>query len=270
VEERQTEEEFRRVLFQKHENHFVYVYQLHQFAEEAMAKYKGVTATTYKTAMWLILARAFKSFDSIRRLCEVANCEDAGILLRSLLNLMAITRWISKDPEIRAKRYLGWYWVDMKQYADKHGALLPPEWVSQINQKYASNKRIYEYKDLSGNVRMAEKWYEPDARHIRDLCCQVDLELQYEDAYKPLSGVEHSDATAYFAMVTEMERGHDENSLAVHSDLFLPHYLRNAFQYFAEIFTIANDSIDVVDPKSLAEFRIEGTKFYASDPSYKP
>jgi hypothetical protein len=43
-------------------------------------------------------------------------------------------------------------------------------------------------------------------KHIRDMFTEVDLEKHYAEAYRPLSGVEHSDATAYVPMQMSMEQ----------------------------------------------------------------
>src|SRR5713226_1515344 len=94
-----SEEEFRERTVSKYHKHFDHVYRLHEFAQEAIANYKGITKTAYHASLNLIFPRAYKSFDAIRRLCEVASCEDAGVILRSLLNLLAMTRWISLDPD---------------------------------------------------------------------------------------------------------------------------------------------------------------------------
>ncbi len=259
------EHEFRQSIYQKYQKHFDHLYRLHQFAEEAMCNYKDLAATAYETSLWLIFARAFKSFDSIRRLCEVVLCEDAAVVLRSLLNLLVVTRWISLDPQKRASKYLAWYWIEMHSDAEQFKDRIPPEWMPIIQNHYEDAKRQFEYKDAKGRHRLAEKWYEPDAYTIRDLFAQVDLEKQYEEGYKPLSGVEHSDATAYFAMIAPMQKDGDEKRLEVHSDLFVPHYLRNVFQYFADVFRICNQALSVADAEKFEEIVAAGINFYEAD-----
>ncbi len=259
------EAQFRKSIYEKHREHFDHLYRLHQFAEEAMSNYKGRAATAYETSLWLILARAFKSFDSVRRLCEVTLCEDAAVILRSLLNLLVVTRWISIDPQNRASKYLAWYWIEMYTAAEQFKDRIPPEWMPIIQKHYEEAKRRFEYKDARGRTRLAKKWYEPDAHTIYDLFVQVDLERHYHEGYRPLSGIEHSDATAYFAMIALMEKAADERRLEVHSDLFLPHYLRNSFQYFAEVFRICNQVLGVAESKKFEEIAAAGIKFHKTD-----
>ena len=92
----------------------------------------------------------------------------------------------------------------------------------------------------------------------------MGLEKQYEEGYRSLLGVEHSDALAYFAMVAEAERKENERKLEIQSDLFVPHYLRNDFQYFAATDT-GNRTIAFADATQLEQIVSEGMKFYKAD-----
>jgi hypothetical protein len=86
------ENDFKRKIYEKYKGHFDHFYHLHQLAEWALVEYGALTKNAYQVTVQLILPRALKSFDSIRRLCEIASCEDAAVILRSLLNLLAVTR----------------------------------------------------------------------------------------------------------------------------------------------------------------------------------
>ena len=185
--------------------------------------------------------------------------------MRSLLNLLAVTHWISLDPELRSDKYLGWYWVQMHLDAEQWGASLPPSWVQSIERHYETVRQRFEYKDSKGRIRMPDCWYQPEANTIRDIFVQTDLEKQYEEGYRPLSGIEHSDSSAFFAMVALMERAGDEKRIEIHSDLFVPHYLRNAFQYFADIFRICNQAIPLAPADKLEAIASEALAFYKAD-----
>lgn len=259
------EDEFREKIYLSHKEHFDHLYELFKFAEATMSTYKGWAETSYQTAQWLIFARAYKSFDSIRRLCEIASCEDAAVVLRSLLNLMVVTRWISIDPEPRAKKYLAWYWIQMYSDLQIFKDVVPPLLIPIIQQRFEAAKVLFEYKNAAGETKLAKKWHEPEAFQIRDLFVQVDLEKQYEEAYKPLSGIEHSDATAFAGMILPMENDGDERRLEVQSDFWVPHYLRNSFQYFKDIFSICNEALHFADPKEFEKIVVAGMKFYADD-----
>src|SRR5579863_2543848 len=113
VEPSNEEQQFKAMIYATYRGHFDHFLRLHQLAETSLLAYKGFNKDHYHGALVLIFPRAYKSFDSIRRLCEVALCEDAAVILRSLLNLLAVTRWISLKPDARARRYFAWYWVEM-------------------------------------------------------------------------------------------------------------------------------------------------------------
>jgi hypothetical protein len=260
------EEEFRSSIYAKYREYFDHVYRLHAFAEDAIAAYNGRTANAYQATLVLILPRAYKSFDSVRRLCEVASCEDAAVVLRSLLNLVVVTRWITLKPDTRAKKYLHWYWIEMHRDAEQSPPnAFPKEWIAKIANGYGRVKSQFEYKDKNGRTKIAKRWYEPEVNTLLDMFKEVDLEKHYERAYKPLSGVEHSDAMAYLAMLSHAERHEDGLKLAIQSDLYVPHYLRNAFQWFADIFRTCNRTLGFADSAKLEEIVNLGMQFHKAD-----
>ena len=260
-----TEDEFRQRTVSNYREHFNHVYTLHEFAQEAMGTYKGEQQTAYHVCLALILPKAFKSYDAIRRLCEVASCEDAAVILRSLLNLLAVTRWLSLEPERRGGRYLAWYWIAMQSDAQNFKDRVPPAWIPVIQSHYDRVKGQFEYQDAKGKTRMPAQWYQPEVQTLRDMFAEVGLEKHYEEAYKPLSGIEHSDATSYLPMLMSMERREGERRLEIQSDLNVPNYLRNAFQYFADIFRLCNQTNRVADDSKLQQIISDGVDFYKTD-----
>jgi len=259
------EDQFKRNVYEKHREHFDHLYSLHGLAEESIRTYQGFTGDPYQYALVLIFPRAYKSFDAVLRLCEIASCEDAAVVLRSLLNLLVVTRWISLGDRRRAKKYLAWYWVEMNRELEQFKNSIPPSLVADIQRGYNAVKSQFEYKDAKGHAKLASQWYEPEAFSIRDLFEQVGLEKQYEEGYKLLSGIEHSDAMAFFAMVAQGEQEGGHKKIEVQSDLFVPPYLQNAFQWFANIFRICNNTIALTDAKKLEEVVAAGMKFYGAD-----
>jgi len=260
-----SEEEFRQVIQAKYSEHFEHIYALHQLAEPAIHNYRGFTSNHFEGSLVLIFGRAYKCYDSIRRLCEVALCEDAGALLRSLLNLMAVTRWISQDPPTRAKRYFDWYWISLYRQTEKFPDRMPHSHSIVIQERFNAVKSHFEYKDKKGKVTFAKHWYEPDARSIRDLFEKVELKAHYEEAYGPLSAIEHSDINAFLGMTRNMNRDGKENRIDMSDDKPIPHYLRNTFQYFGEIFRICNATLHLTDSEKLHTIIESGIGFYRAD-----
>lgn len=260
-----TEDEFRERTVSKYPEHFNHVYRLHEFTQAALGLFKGEQRTAYHLSLALILPKAFKSFDAVRRLCEIASCEDAAVILRSLLNLLAVTRWISIEPEKRARKYLAWYWVAIQSDAQRFKDRIPPEWIPMIQNRFDRVKHQFEYKGSKGKTKMAEHWYQPEVQNLREMFVEVGLEKHYDEAYKPLSGIEHSDATSYLPMLMSAEQREGERRLEIQSDLNVPHYLRNAFQYFAEILRLCNHTNQVADDSQFEQIISEGMKFYQAD-----
>jgi hypothetical protein len=145
------------------------------------------------------------------------------------------------------------------------GNAIPSEYAPVIEERYRRVKKQFEYTDAKGKKKQATKWHQPEASNIHDLFVQTGLKQQYEEGYRPLSGIEHSDATAFFAMIRGARVSGGESRLNVQSDLFVPHYLRNAFQYFGDIFEICNRTIPLTDNAELEKVIAEGKAFYKAD-----
>jgi len=256
---------FKQHIYEKYKEHFNPFLRLHRLAELSLSNYRGFTKNPYDASLVLIFPRAYKSFDSIRRLCEVALCEDAAVILRCLLNLLVVTRWIELNPKVRAEKYIRWYWVAMHRETENSKVSLSGALQTELQAKYDSAKRLFEYTDNKGCIKIAKHWYSSEVNSLFDMFKEVGLETHYNEGYRLLSGVEHSDAMAYFAMLRDSERSESERQLAVQSDLFIPAYLRNAFQYFGAIFRICNNTIPLAEAKTLDEIVVEGMNFYAAE-----
>jgi hypothetical protein len=222
IQQSNEEVEFKKYIYNTYREHFDPFLRLHVLAERSLNTFSGFIKDHYDASLVLIFPRAYKSYDSIRRLSKVALCEVAAVILRCLLNLVVVTRWLSLNPKVRAEKYLRWYWVEMYREAEQSPNLYPAAHLSEIRTKYAAFKSSFEYTDTKGQSRMAKQWYVPDVNTIFDMFKEVDMEKQYEEGYRPLSGVEHSDAMAYFAMVAASEHSGDSRQLAIQSDFVHP------------------------------------------------
>jgi hypothetical protein len=257
--------QFAASVYTKYQEHFDHYYKLLKFAEASLHKYRGLRKDSYHAVLQYICPRAFKSFDAIRRLCEIAYCEDAAVILRCLLNLMAVTRWISKDPEKRSKKYLGWYWIELQERAERQPDKFSAAATTEIQKHFDAEKSQFEYTNRKGKPDFAKQWYQPEVYLISDLFKEVGLEKHYQEAYKTLSGTEHSDVMAYYAMFATAEKKDGETKLEIQSDLFVRNYLRNGFQYFADIFGMCNKTMAYADDRELREIVEAGMSFYKAD-----
>ena len=261
-----TEMQMRESMRKKYADAFFHAWTLFELAQEVLGEFKGKAESAYDRAVWMICGRAYKSYHAILNLSEIAYTEDAGIILRSLFNLLVINRWIaSGNQDERARKYLGWFWIEMKKNLDYDRGKVSDDLADKALKNYEAHKRFFEYKDDSGVTRMRKKWHEPEAATLEQMADGVGLKDHYEGLYRPLSSIEHSDAVAYFAMVSQTETKDGGPSLALHSDLFVPAYIRNAFQYFAEIFATWNSVHKGVDETKLSGVIQPGMDFFREE-----
>lgn len=83
-----------------------------------------------------------------------------------------------------------WYWVETNREVDQFQAVIPAEWVADLRKHYQGVRPPFEHKDKHGRLRMAKQWCKPEAHTILDILKEVGLEKQYDEGYRPLSGVE--------------------------------------------------------------------------------
>ncbi|MBZ5514027.1 MAG: DUF5677 domain-containing protein [Acidobacteriia bacterium] len=265
-----TEAEMRGKLRAEFPEHFRHAWTLFELAQGALGSFKAIADTPFKKSIALIGGRSFKAYHAILNLCEIAYTEDAGVILRSLFQLLVITRWLSMgDSEKRARKYLGWFWVAMMGELKLYESRIDPRLARAARNGYANHKGLFEYIDKDGKQRMSKQWCEPDARNLEQMAKEVDLTTHYDGLYRPLSSVEHSDALAYSAMVSEILTTQDGVSLNLHSDMFVPAHVRNAFQYFGEIFNTWNQTFAVLKEDHVRRVRTEGIDFFKQDMSEK-
>ncbi len=257
--------QFRADVIKRHREHFAHCFNLLLFAQTSLQNYRCLTTSHYDVVLSYIWPRAFKSFDAVRRLCEVAACEDAAVVQRCLMNLMAVTRWISIDPGKRASKYLGWYWVELHERAEQYPAKFDAMGTANIRRMFDQEKMQFEFINKKGKPDFARHWYQPEVRSIYDMFVEVGLRDVYEKDYRDLSATEHSDVMAYYAMFTNAEVGNGEFGLPLQSESNVRKLLRSSFQYFADILGLCNRTIPIADAKNLYEVVAAGMTFYASE-----
>jgi hypothetical protein len=260
-----TEEQFKATIIEKYREHFEHCYRLHQFVQAALQNNKWFTKNHHDAALLYIRPRAFKAFDAVRRLCELAMCEDAAVVLRCLVNLMAVTRWISIEPEKRPKKYLAWYWIERYERAQQRPDKFSSEQIADIQKHFNTERSQFEFTNSKGKLVLAKNWYQPEAHTIYDLFKESGLQRVYENAYRPLSATEHSDVMAYFAMFAKAEMVDGETKLEIQSDSNVRVFLRTAFHCFADILRVCENTIPLAKGEELSEIVAAATAFYKND-----
>ncbi len=136
----------------------------------------------------LSIAKGFKTFSAVTRLCLLGYGEDATVLVRSNANLLINVAYILKDsnPEDCADRFLAYSYRERERYlreASNTAMPVPPP---------VPPEKVAEY---------AEDW----ARvNIRQRAHQAGIEdFHYGKLYKLFSSMEHSDAFALNTYIAE-------------------------------------------------------------------
>jgi hypothetical protein len=130
--------------------------------------------------------KGLKTFQAISRLCALGFGEDAVTLLRSNVNLLINTRFIlsDKNPIERAKEFIAYSIKERLKYLDLAHEGKRPTWVAKIDPEEIE--------------RDAEKW----KRNIEIRAKQV-AHFHYSLGYRLYSSIEHSDAMALNAYISE-------------------------------------------------------------------
>jgi len=238
---------------QMYPRHFDYAYSLLSLAEDAMErKVEAPSSSAYARAIVLILGKAYKSYLSAVRLGSAGLTEDMGVIIRSLLNLYIIARWISKSHrEDRARRYLAWFWIEMYRLLEL--VPTPADSRQEIEREYRRYKGLFEYRHRRGNLRMTVHWHRSN---IKRMATETGLLQHYNVVYKPLSATEHSSALSYFGMLSESDKN-NHTLIRLRDHEFVPFYLGYGYQYLAGVLFLWSHQFRVIEP-NVFDTRVKG------------
>jgi hypothetical protein len=210
---------------------------------------------TYGEVITAFFIKALSSFRSVTLLCQEGLGYEAGLLVRSLLNLHFLAKWTEQDQDARAQRFLGWFWKQRIGYKETDG-----ESLSAIEQaEWDKVRGLFEYTDKSGKIRLIQNWYGNGS--IRDLAkslkedkppppgFQTWAELHYVKAYKPLSDMEHSNPIASSAFRNRSKGRYLIEHLS--ADEAIHEALKCGCQYFYGIFAIWNSHFSVTPQEDI-------------------
>ena len=243
----------------KYPEHFKRAKLLRSKSEDALVKGgQAPSGSAYAKAVALIFGKAYKSYVSAIYLGARGLTEDMGVVIRSLLNLYIIAKWIgTKDREARAMRYLEWFWVEMYQLLD----LIPVPQSSRddIEQEHRRVRPLFEYVGKTRDRRMPDTWH---GSNIKQMASEVGLTQHYQIVYKPLSAYEHSSSLAYFGMLSDAGR-EGGTLIRLRDHQFVPFYLGYGYQYLAGTLWIWNDQYSAFDAAVLETELKEGVAFFS-------
>lgn len=199
-----TRTELRKQIYEEFKEIFESTNELLRIAQIIMVEMhkKGglkVESQNHEKAVAILFGQAYSRFLAVKLLCEDGMGDASLIVLRSLLNLFIMFYWIlKKQKEARAKRYIGWYWRELKSRIRLAPASYDVIRKREVQKNYRSLRHLYTYtvKDRASGKRkkvQAKFWYAPWT--IERMAKDVGLESHYENGYRILSWVEHIDPT---------------------------------------------------------------------------
>jgi hypothetical protein len=167
---------------------------------------------TYASLVSFFAGKTCKTHEAIVILTERGYGQDAGILLRSLVNLVINAYWIARDPAVRLERYMDYDWILRSQAADigRRGdalARLTPEMRCQLAALDA---------EIEKKAREAKEKHHYDRRgwsgiSIRDMAKDVGFQNYYDYAYRLLSNLEHSNSRSTTSYLEEASGAYQFN-----------------------------------------------------------
>ena len=176
-----------------------------------------------------------------------------GIIFLVILVVIAVVLMGMYNRLVQLRVRCDSTWSDIDVQLKRRHDLIPN--LVETVKGYAAHEK--------GTFDDIAKWYQPEAQTLWDMFSEVGLEEHYNEAYRPLSGIEHSDTTTYLPMLMSMEQNkEDEIRLEILNDVNVPDYLRNAFQYFGEIFKLCNEGNRLADGTRLQQILSDGVEFY--------
>ncbi|HXC48004.1 MAG TPA: DUF5677 domain-containing protein [Candidatus Sulfotelmatobacter sp.] len=219
----------------------------------------------YAHAIALLGGKAYKSYLSSVLLASQGLVEDMGIIARSLVNLCIVARWITNtNREARARRYIGWIWVEMFEMTRSNPA--PPGVQVGIDERYKSFRGLFQSRNKKGKLVSWKTWHNSS---IKEMASEVGMLEYYQGYYAPLSATEHSSALAYFGMAGQKTPSGDI-VIGLGDHRFLAEYLKCVFVCFADVLVLWNDVFKVVKEPELRGKISEGIDFFKTINNRRP
>ncbi|HJR77745.1 MAG TPA: DUF5677 domain-containing protein [Nitrospiraceae bacterium] len=164
----------------------------------------------YKVLVLYFFGKSYKTFRSIHLLCKHCFTEDAGILARSLFDLVVTLLYMSKASDERALLYAE-FGVILKERLHETLAKEPEDpWRQKILASKSPEARA---KDRAEYERIRKKYsdkYKWSGLSIKDMAEEVGLSWHYDFVYYQLSELAHTGPNG----VTDFMHFDDQNGLS--------------------------------------------------------
>ena len=220
--------------------------------EERLLQHHVDQGNNYRSLVAFFAGKACKTHKAIVILAMHGYGQDAGILLRSFLNLVINACWISKDPAERVAQFTEYDWIlrsrcpgrsadDLARLTDearRQVAAIDPE----IEKKACEAKQKYKYGPRGWSGKTIEK-----------MAAEVGLRQSYENAYRLLSNLEHSNSRSTIAYL-EQEAGTCQFNVGPGPE-YVREVLATSYILLTELFALADTVLGLDLAQVLEEAR---------------
>lgn len=230
-------------------------FELSGLVEVLVLKKRGRDISPKDGVAAYALTKGYKTHGAILQLCKSGYGEDAGILVRSLFELLITLLYIIDDStEERAYRYMSYDWV-MRKKMFETTITNNPEILSKFNERRNSSKldrELFEHVlDMAKKVeqKYAYKNGTWSDRDLRSMAQSVGRDSMYDLVYRLYSQNTHSFARTMNDYARSTSEG-IEYSLA-ESENWIQEDLIAAFDCYSQIVEAVSKHFSWVDAEQL-------------------
>ena len=194
-----------------------------------------------------LAGKATKTHEAATILAGLGFGQDAGLLVRSMLDLLVTLKWILQDPIVRAQMYVD-YDAITRQRADRV-VTSRPDLLGTAGRPTAEELEATR-AEIDARAAEVKQKYGYDRRDrfskksIAEMAEEVGMTGDYDFAYRLLSNLEHSSARSSIAYLERDEKGRLSINLGP-SDNYVPEVLGTAYSQLARTYLAADQVLDL-------------------------
>ncbi len=221
---------------------------------------KESASTLPRQVVFFHYVKAISLLDAIQILTQKNKTNEAGIILRSLLNLFINFKWLTlTDSDKRMQRYADFEIISKKRKMDLAGVLSADEEEKQKTKEIENQHKVIIEK-YSLNPKDWKSMTQWSGKSIRQMAIDVDLLADYEKVYSYLSFEEHTDPstiTNYISRSTNEENIYIANP----DDYLIALILWTAISYYFQIEEVVAKIFNVNFPEQTVNLRTLANKY---------
>jgi hypothetical protein len=251
---------FEQNLYHKYKEIFdINISVFHQLSNIFEEKVKGLELQSdFQKAINFLYCRSYRLHWSILILCDNGFGQEAGILLRSLIEQVVNMAWIGKeDPDHRAKLFVDYSHIARKKLYDNWEKHRVFDNLTDPQKQFIEDKREIErlYLEAKENYKDESRWA---PKHIKTRADEVGLGYDWDFYYWNLSFFVHSNSASQFEFIRK--KGKDNSYIVGPSEFMIQNVLHLSCKYLLLAFDLWNKAFELGLDKQVQEFQIKLTK----------